>query len=233
MPQATTPIVLLRHAQSEWNLAQRFTGWANPGLTEAGRLEARAAGERLAELGYRFDAAACSLLQRTHETLGELLIAMDHAPLPVRAEWRINERHYGALEGLSKPEMMTRYGAEQFQRWRRSYRERPPLLAEDDPRHPRNREEYRSLGPEAWTAGESLADTERRIARWWQETALPAARAGKRLLVVSHGNTLRALIKHLDRLSPSQVEALEVPTGRPLAYQVGADGRLHGGHRYL
>lgn len=233
MNAEATPIVMVRHAQSEWNLAQRFTGWADPGLTEAGRMEARTAGERLAEQGYRFDAAICSRLQRTHETLGELLVAMDHEPLPMQTEWRINERHYGALEGLSKPEMMSRYGAEQFQRWRRGYLDRPPLLAEDDPRHPRNRAEYRALGEAAWTPGESLADTEHRIARWWQEVALPAARAGRRLLVVSHGNTLRALIKHLDRLSPAQVEALEVPTGRPLAYAVAADGSLLGGHRYL
>ncbi|NWG87754.1 MAG: 2,3-bisphosphoglycerate-dependent phosphoglycerate mutase [Hydrogenophilaceae bacterium] len=233
MTTEATPIVLVRHAQSEWNLAQRFTGWADPGLTEAGRAEARAAGERLAGQGYRFDAATCSLLQRTHETLGELLIAMGHDPLPVQAEWRINERHYGALEGLSKPETMSRYGADQFLRWRRGYLDKPPLLSDDDPRHPRNRAEYTTIGESAWTPGESLADTESRIARWWHEVALPAARSGRRMLVVSHGNTLRALIKYLDRLSPVQVEALEVPTGKPLAYEVRADGSLLGGHRYL
>lgn len=233
MNSPATPIVLVRHAQSEWNLAQRFTGWANPGLTESGRAEARDAGERLAEQGYRFDSAACSTLQRTHETLGELLIAMAHEPLPTQADWRINERHYGALEGMSKPETLSRYGAEQFQRWRRGYLDRPPLLAEDDPRHPRNRAEYRALGEAAWPRGESLADTEGRVARWWQEVALPAARTGKRLLVISHGNTLRALIKHLDRLSPAQVEALEVPTGRPLVYDVRPDGSLMAGHRFL
>lgn len=227
-----TPVILVRHAQSEWNLAQRFTGWADVGLTDAGREEACAAGRLLRGKGFRFDCAWHSLLRRTHETLLAILSQLDQPALEVYTDWRLNERHYGALEGLNKPETLEKYGAEQFRRWRRGYHDKPPALADEDPRHPRHNPLYAELGTCAWPPTESLADTAARAMGFWSSVVAPSARAGRRLLVVTHGNTLRGLIMRLDGLSEEAVESLEVPTGKPLVYWVDRSG-AHGRHAYV
>jgi 2,3-bisphosphoglycerate-dependent phosphoglycerate mutase len=218
-PQAST-VVLLRHAQSVWNLENRFTGWADVGLSAHGRGEARLAGERLR---FAFDVAFVSRRARARQTLDIVLAELGQTGLPVGVSWRLNERHYGALQGLDKAETAARYGAGQFQRWRRGYLDRPPALAVDDRRHPRFDVAYADVPPELLPAAESLADTERRVVPYWQQVIAPQVAAGRRVLIVAHGNTLRALIRHLDGLSIAAVEKLEVPTGQPLVYRFDAN----------
>jgi 2,3-bisphosphoglycerate-dependent phosphoglycerate mutase len=214
---------LLRHAQSLWNLENRFSGWADMDLSEGGIAEAHRAGALLRERGFVFDRAFVSSLRRATRTLDIVLAELGQRVLPVTADWHLNERHYGALQGLNKAETAPRYGAAQFQRWRRGYLDRPPALALDDPRHARFDPRYAGLASELLPATESLADTERRVVPYWQETIAPCVAGGERVLVVGHGNTFRALIRHLEQLSAEAVERLEVPTGQPLVYEFTSD----------
>ena len=225
-PAAVKPLVLLRHAQSVWNLENRFTGWADVGLSEAGRNEARRAAALLRSHGYHFDRAFTSLLKRAIETLEIVLQEIGQTDIPVERSWRLNERHYGSVEGLDKTAFAAQHGGEQLQRLRRSYRHRPAPLAPDDPRHPRHQEIWRDIDPALLPATESLADTAARLLPYWNETILPAVARGESILVVSHGNTLRALIMALEGISEAEVEHFEIPTGRPLALEFAPDGGL-------
>ncbi len=217
-------LVLLRHGESTWNLENRFTGWTDVDLTEAGRRESREAGRVLREEGYTFDLAVTSVLKRAIRTLWLVQEEMDLMWLPVEKDWRLNERHYGALQGLNKAETAAHYGAEQVQQWRRGYAVRPPALAPTDPRHPRHDARYRLLPPERLPATESLADTMVRVLEYWGAVLLPHLRAGRRVLVAAHGNSLRALVKHLDGISDEQIMEVNIPTGIPLVYEF--DDRL-------
>jgi 2,3-bisphosphoglycerate-dependent phosphoglycerate mutase len=220
-PQPGT-LVLLRHAQSQWNLENRFSGWADMDLSEGGIAEAHRAGRLLRDQGLRFDRAFVSPLRRATQTLDIVRAELGQDNLPVTVDWHLNERHYGALQGLDKAETAARYGAEQFRRWRRGYRDTPPPLAPNDPRHPRFDARYAELPPERLPATESLEDTERRVVAYWRQAIVPPLEWGETVLVVSHGNTLRALVKHLKGLSESEVERLEIPTGVPLVYEYRA-----------
>jgi 2,3-bisphosphoglycerate-dependent phosphoglycerate mutase len=225
-------LVLLRHGQSKWNLENRFTGWTDVDLTETGRAEAQAAARLLTEGGYDFDIAYTSVLKRAVRTLWIVLEQMDRMWLPVQGDYRLNERHYGALQGLDKAETARRYGDEQVTLWRRSYAVRPPDLPPGDERWPGNDPRYAGLDPARVPRSESLADTVERFLPYWRETIAPAVLAARRVLIVAHGNSLRALVKHLDRLSDDAVVALNIPTGIPLVYEL--DDRLDPlGHRYL
>jgi 2,3-bisphosphoglycerate-dependent phosphoglycerate mutase len=225
-------LVLLRHGQSTWNLENRFTGWTDVDLTETGRAEAQAAARLLTEGGYDFDVAYTSVLKRAVRTLWIVLEQIDRMWLPVEGDYRLNERHYGALQGLDKAETAQRYGDEQVTLWRRSYSVRPPELPPGDERWPGNDPRYAGLDPARVPRTESLADTVERFLPYWRETIAPAVLAGRRVLIVAHGNSLRALVKHLDRLSDDAVVALNIPTGIPLVYEL--DDRLDPrGHRYL
>jgi len=228
--EARRTLVLIRHAQSEWNLQGRFTGWADPGLTDSGREEACAAGRALAQAGCRFDLAYCSRLQRTRLTAELVLASAGQAGLAIHRDWRLNERHYGALQGMDKLELTQRWGEQKVWRMRRGYRDLPPALQPDDPRHPRHQPLYADLDPALLPATENLADTRQRVGGFWREVILPRVRNGERVLIASHGNTLRALLMELDGLSESQVEAFEIPTGQPILYQFAADGRPLGWH---
>jgi 2,3-bisphosphoglycerate-dependent phosphoglycerate mutase len=219
-------LVLLRHAQSLWNLENRFTGWADIGLTEAGREEACRAGTLLRARGYRFDRAFTSVLKRSIETLEIVLREIGQPDLPVERSWRLNERHYGALEGLDKAAFAAAHGEDTLHRMRRGYRDRPSPLAADDPRHPRHQEIYRDIDPELLPATESLADTLARLLPCWNGAIAPAMAHGERVLIVSHGNTLRALLKHLENMTEHEVEQFEIPTGRPLALEFAPGVKL-------
>jgi 2,3-bisphosphoglycerate-dependent phosphoglycerate mutase len=217
-------LVLLRHGQSEWNLENRFTGWIDVDLTRSGIREGHRAGRFLSEAGCTFDIAFTSLLKRAIRSLWLALEELDMLWLPVEKTWRLNERHYGALQGLNKAEMVDRYGKEQVFLWRRSNNVQPPPLNLDDPRHPRFDPRYAHIDPAELPATESLEDTLRRVLPCWQEAIIPRLRMGERVLVVAHGNSLRALIKYLDRIPDQDVPGLSIPTGIPIAYDL--DGRL-------
>jgi 2,3-bisphosphoglycerate-dependent phosphoglycerate mutase len=225
-----TYAVLLRHGESQWNLENRFTGWTDVDLSPRGLAEARAAGRALKAGGHDFDLACTSLLKRAIRTLWLVQEEMDRMWLPVQTDWRLNERHYGALQGLNKAEMTERHGADQVKIWRRSYDVRPPALEDSDPRHPRHDPRYQALA--APPATESLADTLMRALPCWNERILPLLQAGQRPLIVAHGNSLRALVKHLDGLSNEQVMELNIPTGVPLVYEFDSALRPVG-RRYL
>jgi len=223
---AITPtLVLLRHGQSQWNLENRFTGWAEVDLTEAGRQEARLAGQRMAAAGLHFDLAFTSVQQRAIETLEIAQEALRPAGLPVRRSWRLNERHYGCLQGLHKDETGRRLGQDQVLAWRRSYTARPPALEWDDYRHPRFEPRYAGLHPGELPATESLADTLERLLPFWQSEIAPVLSAGQRVLIVAHGNSLRALVQRLEAVPEPGVPAISVPTGLPLVYTLNADLR--------
>jgi 2,3-bisphosphoglycerate-dependent phosphoglycerate mutase len=225
-------LVLLRHGQSTWNLENRFTGWTDVDLTDAGRNEAQAAAGLLHDGGYDFDVAYTSVLKRAVRTLWIVLDRMDRMWLPVVGDYRLNERHYGALQGLDKAETARRYGDEQVALWRRSYAVRPPALPPGDERWPGTDPRYAELDPSRVPRTESLADTVERFLPYWRDTIAPTVRAGRRVLIVAHGNSLRALVKHLDRLSDEQIVGLNIPTGIPLVYEL--DEHLTPlGHRYL
>ncbi len=213
-------LVLLRHGQSEWNQQNRFTGWMDIDLTAQGIAEGRRAGQFLREAGLSFDFAYTSLLKRAIRTLWVVLDELDLLWLPVEKTWRLNERHYGALQGLDKAEMVDRYGKEQVFLWRRSYSVQPPALAPDDPRHPRFDPRYAQVDLAVLPATESLEDTLRRVLPCWQGEILPRLRAGQRVLVVAHGNSLRALIKYLDGIADEDVPGLSIPTGIPMVYEL-------------
>jgi len=216
-------IVLFRHGHSEWNLSDRFTGWTDIPLTGTGLAEAAAAGRRLAQAGYAFDEVHGSVLQRTRQTAEALLAAMGTPEVPLFTTWRLNERHYGALQGLNKREIFATWGEAASRRWWRGYFEPPPPLARDDPRHPRFDPHYAGLNPDDLPASESLRDCQQRMLPYWNEMLLPRLRAGRRLLVVSHGNTLRGLVMHLDNLSAEAMERVEIPSGIPMVVRLAPD----------
>ncbi|MBU1226928.1 MAG: 2,3-diphosphoglycerate-dependent phosphoglycerate mutase [Actinobacteria bacterium] len=219
----TTQLVLLRHGQSEWNLENRFTGWTDVGLTPQGEAEAVAAGTELLAGGYGFDIAFTSVLKRAILTLHLTLATMDRLWIPVVKHWRLNERHYGALQGLNKAETAGRHGDEQVQVWRRSYDISPPPLARDDPRHPGHDPRYADLTPDLLPGTESLALVVDRMLPFWHDAVVPAIRSGRRVLIAAHGNSLRALVKHLDGVSNEEITSLNIPTGIPLVYELDGD----------
>lgn len=218
-------LVLLRHGESVWNKENRFTGWIDVDLSERGVEEARAAGRILREHGFAFDVAFTSVLKRAIKTLWVVLEEMDLMWIPIHNSWRLNERHYGALQGLNKAETAAKHGLEQTQLWRRSYDVAPPPLALDDPRHPRYDPRYRKLRPEELPSTESLEDTVQRFLPYWHERIAPALHAGERVILAAHGNSLRALVKFLDRVSDQDIVAVNIPTGIPLVYELDDDLR--------
>jgi 2,3-bisphosphoglycerate-dependent phosphoglycerate mutase len=218
-----TTVVLLRHGQSAWNLENRFTGWTDVELTDRGRQEARDAGRLLKEGGYVFDVAYTSVLTRAIKTLGIALDVLGLLWIPVTKSWRLNERHYGALQGLNKAEMVANHGDAQVQIWRRSYDTPPPALAPDDERHPSHDPRYRSLAPSQLPRTESLKDTVARFLPYWHDTIAPDIKAGRRVIIAAHGNSLRALVKYLDNVSESDIVELNIPTGIPLVYELNDD----------
>jgi len=212
--------VLIRHGQSTWNLENRFTGWTDVGLTEQGRAEAHAAGQLLRQTGYSFDIAITSVLKRAIHTLWIILQEMELEWIPVLNAWQLNERHYGALQGLNKSEMADKYGERQVKLWRRSYDIPPPALAEDDRRHPRFDPRYESLAAADLPSTESLKNTLERVLPYWHTTLAPMIDSGKRILLSAHGNSMRALVKYLDEISDQQISELNIPTGIPLVYEL-------------
>jgi len=213
-------LVLVRHGQSEWNLSNRFTGWTDVGLTPRGMEEALAGAKLLAAEGFVFDVCHTSVLKRAIETLWIVLREMDLMWLPVERHWRLNERHYGALQGLNKAETAQKYGEDQVFTWRRSYATPPPALTPDDPRHPGRDPRYAALAPGELPLCESLKDTVARVLPYWHEIAAPLIRQGRRLLIAAHGNSLRALVKYLDDMGEDEITDLNIPTGVPLVYEL-------------
>jgi 2,3-bisphosphoglycerate-dependent phosphoglycerate mutase len=213
-------LVLMRHGESQWNLENRFTGWVDVDLTEKGVGEARRAGETLRREGYDFDIAYTSLLTRAIRTLWIAQEALDRRWIPVVKHWRLNERHYGALQGLNKAETAKKYGDEQVLVWRRSYDTPPPALAPSDSGHPSHDSRYQHLLPEELPDTECLKDTVERVVPYWQMEIAPRVRAGQRVIIAAHGNSLRALIKHLDRVSDADIVNLNIPTAVPLVYEL-------------
>jgi 2,3-bisphosphoglycerate-dependent phosphoglycerate mutase len=225
-------LVLLRHGESTWNLENRFTGWTDVDLSAKGLEEASAAGQLLQEGGYAFDVAHTSLLRRAIRTLWITLEKMDRMWIPVRKSWRLNERHYGALQGLNKAETAKKFGEEQVKIWRRSYATPPPALSPDDERHPGRDPRYASLPKDLLPLTESLASTITRFLPYWHDQIVPDVLAGRRVLIAAHGNSLRALVKHLDGVSEADIVSLNIPTGIPLVYELDADLKPLGS-RYL
>ena len=215
----THKLVMLRHGESQWNLENRFTGWTDVDLTEKGRAEATAAGELLRREGFQFDLAYTSLLRRAIRTLWLGLAALDQMWLPTVHSWRLNERHYGALQGLNKAETAARYGEAQVLLWRRAFDVAPDPLTPDDERWPGRDPRYHHLTPGQIPATESLKDTVARVVPFWFDSIAPAMQRGRRAIVVAHGNSLRALIKHLEGISDDDIVGLNIPTGQPLVYE--------------
>lgn len=226
----STEIVLLRHGQSIWNLENRFTGWHDVGLTEKGVEEATEAARLLAGGGYDFDVVHTSLLKRAILTMNRVLEENDRLWVDVRRHWRLNERHYGALQGLDKKETTRKYGEEQVKVWRRSYATPPPALELDDERHPRHDPRYRKLPEDVLPPAECLKDVVTRFLPYWHDVILPDVQAGRRVMIVAHGNSLRALVKHLDGISEEEISGLNIPTGIPLVYRL--DDRLQAVERF-
>ncbi len=218
-------LVLLRHGESQWNLDNRFTGWYDIDLTEQGRKEASNAGKLLRESGFVFDIAFTSVLKRAIRTLWNVLDSMDLMWLPVTKSWRLNERHYGALQGLNKSETAQKYGDEQVLVWRRSYDTPPPALEPGDDRFPGNDPRYADLDPAEVPLTECLKDTVARFLPFWHEKIAPEIRKGKNVIIVAHGNSLRALVKYLDNVSEEDIVGLNIPTGVPLVYELDDDLR--------
>jgi len=218
-------LVLVRHGQSTWNLENRFTGWTDVGLTDLGREEAHEAGKLLREGGYVFDVAYTSVLRRAIQTLWIVLEEMNLEWIPVTNAWQLNERHYGALQGLNKAETAQKFGEAQVKIWRRSYDVPPPALELDDERHPRFDPRYTSLRPEQLPATESLKITLDRVLPYWHSTLSPMIKSGKRVIVGAHGNSIRALVKYLDNISDVEITELNIPTGLPLVYELDEELR--------
>jgi len=218
-------LVLLRHGESAWNLENRFTGWTDVDLTPKGVQEAHEAARLLREGGYTFDLCFTSLLKRAVRTLWIVLDDMDLMWLPVHRDWRLNERHYGALQGLNKAETAAQYGEKQVLVWRRSYADPPPPLTREDPRYPGHDRRYADLRPEELPLTESLKDTVARFLPYWHERIAPEVKAGRRVVVAAHGNSLRALVKYLDGVSEEKIVGLNIPTGIPLVYELDDDLR--------
>jgi 2,3-bisphosphoglycerate-dependent phosphoglycerate mutase len=213
-------LVLLRHGQSTWNAENRFTGWTDVDLSEKGREEAARAGRLLREAGMDFDVAYTSVLRRAIRTLWIALDELDRMWLPQHAHWRLNERHYGDLQGKNKAEAAARFGEDQVKLWRRDYATRPPDLPGDDERAPANDPRYRNIPASELPNAESLADTVKRVLPYWESTIRPDIESGKRVLIAAHGNSIRALMMHLDRMSEEAVSKLEIPTGFPIVYEL-------------
>ena len=225
-------LILVRHGQSAWNLENLFTGWTDVDLSDAGRAEAGQAGRELLGAGVAADVAFTSVLKRAIRTLWIMLDEMDRMWIPVERCWRLNERHYGALQGLNKAETAARHGEDQVKIWRRSYDIAPPPLASDDPRHPRLDPRYAGVDPRELPSTESLADTLARVLPLWHARIAPELRSGASVLVVAHGNSLRAMVKMLDRISEREIVELNIPTGVPLLYELDAELKPLGS-RYL
>src|SRR5438477_722138 len=216
-------LVLIRHGESTWNRENRFTGWTDVDLSERGRAEAEEAGRLLREGGYVFDVAFTSVLKRAIRTLWIVLDAMDLMWIPDAKTWRLNERHYGALQGLNKAETAAKHGDAQTKIWRRSYDIPPPPLAPDDPRHPSRDPRYAGLSKSELPLTESLKDTVARFLPYWHDTIAPSIRSGKKVLIAAHGNSLRALVKYLDNVSEQDILEVNIPTGIPLVYLLNED----------
>lgn len=216
-------LVLLRHGESLWNKENKFTGWTDVDLSEKGVAEAHEAGKALKDAGFTFDLAHTSVLKRAIRTLWITLDEMDLMWIPVRRSWRLNERHYGALQGLNKAETAKKYGDEQVFVWRRSYTTPPPPLEAEDPRFPGHDRRYADVPADELPATECLADTVKRFLPLWEEEIIPELKAGKRVLIAAHGNSLRALVKHLDGVSDDEIAQVNIPTGIPLIYELNDD----------
>jgi 2,3-bisphosphoglycerate-dependent phosphoglycerate mutase len=216
-------LVLLRHGQSEWNKSNQFTGWIDVDLTDQGRKEALSAGQLLIAEGLMFDQAYTSLLKRAIRTLWIALDEMDQMWLPVERSWRLNERHYGRLQGLNKKETTDKYGEEQVFEWRRSYSTPPPALEPTSNTHPSKDPRYKHVDPSLLPSSEALLHCKDRVMPYWEQTIAPAIREGKTVLVAAHGNSLRALVKHLDKISDDEISKLNIPTGIPLLYELDQD----------
>jgi 2,3-bisphosphoglycerate-dependent phosphoglycerate mutase len=217
---STYTLVILRHGESTWNKENRFTGWTDVDLSEKGREEAQAAGELLKQEAYVFDVAYTSVLKRAIRTCWIALDELDRLWIPTMRDWRLNERHYGALQGLNKAETAAQHGEAQIKIWRRSYDIPPPALSLDDPRHPSNDPRYAALRPEELPRTEALKDTVARFLPYWHSTIAPDVRSGRRVLITAHGNSLRALVKYLDGISDEDIVELNIPTGIPLVYEL-------------
>lgn len=216
-------IVLLRHGESTWNKENRFTGWTDVDLTEKGLAEAGAAGQLMKEAGFAFDLAFSSVLKRAIRTLFIALDGMDRLWIPVHRSWRLNERHYGGLQGLNKADMVAQFGEAQVLQWRRSYDVPPPPLELSDERHPRFDPRYASIAPAALPSTECLQDTVARVQPYWEDVIAPEIKAGKSVIIAAHGNSIRALVKYLDKIADDQIVQLNIPTGIPLVYELDAD----------
>jgi len=216
-------VVLLRHGESTWNKENRFTGWTDVDLSEKGFVEAKKSGEVLKKEGYTFDIAFTSVLKRAIRTLWITLDELDLMWIPVVRNWRLNERHYGALQGLNKAETAQKYGEEQIKIWRRSYDTKPPALEKTDERYPGNDLRYSNLTEEELPLTECLKDTVARFMPYWSETIAPTIQEGKKVLIAAHGNSLRALVKYLDNVSEEEIVGLNIPTGIPLVYELDND----------
>jgi len=216
-------LVLLRHGESIWNKENRFTGWTDVDLSEKGLQEAKQAGQVLKKEGFTFDLAYTSVLKRAIRTLWLTLDEMDLMWIPVYNSWRLNERHYGALQGLNKSETASKYGEEQVLIWRRSYDTPPTALKKDDPRYPGFDLRYKGLKPEELPLTECLKDTVARFLPFWHETIAPSVKSGKRVIIAAHGNSLRALVMYLDNISEEKIVSLNIPTGLPLVYELSDD----------
>jgi 2,3-bisphosphoglycerate-dependent phosphoglycerate mutase len=229
----TSNLVIVRHGQSTWNEKNLFTGWVDVDLTAQGEAEARGAGEQIKKAGLRFDTGHTSVLSRAVRTANIALESAGQIWLPVNRTWRLNERHYGSLQGKDKIEMVNQFGADQVKLWRRSYDVPPPTVTPDHEFHPAKDPRYRLLAPDALPASECLKDVVARVLPWWHDAVVPQLRAGLNVLVVAHGNSLRALIKHLERIADDAIVELNVPTGMPRLYRFKDDLSLAEAPRYL
>lgn len=213
-------LILVRHGQSVWNLENRFTGWTDVGLSEQGIKEAKEAGYKLKELGYTFDVAYTSYLKRANDTLDYILEELNEKNIPIKYSWRLNERHYGALQGLNKDDTRKKYGEEQVRLWRRSADVRPPALEVTDERYPGNDPKYKNLPKEDIPTTENLLDTVKRVIKYWDTDIKKDLLENKKVIIVAHGNSLRGLIKYLDNLSDEEIMKLEIETGNPICYEL-------------
>jgi 2,3-bisphosphoglycerate-dependent phosphoglycerate mutase len=229
---ATRTLVLLRHGQSQWNLENRFTGWVDVDVTALGLEEAKKAGELMKQEGLQFDVAHTSVLKRAIRTLWVALDVMDQMWIPVHRSWRLNERHYGSLQGLDKAQMTAQHGEAQVKVWRRSYDVPPPPMKKSDPAHPRHDRRYQGIDPKLLPSTESLKTTLERVLPYWRKAIVPQLKAGQTVMVAAHGNSLRALYKHLTGMSAEQIVETNVPTGIPLLFKLDADLKVKS-HRYL
>lgn len=220
MNKVMIKLVLVRHGQSEWNLENKFTGWTDVALSDQGIQEAKEAGKVLKEKGFHFDLAFTSVLKRANDTLEYILKEMGEENIEIKNSWRLNERHYGALQGLNKQETAEKYGADQVLLWRRSTDVRPPALEVTDPRYPGNDEKYKDLSMEELPKTENLLDTIQRVIEYWNSDIKPALQEGRHVIIAAHGNSLRGLIKYLDNISDEDIVKLELQTGNPICYEL-------------